>query len=193
MKKICLFSMQTLMVLSLFFAVSCEVTAVIDDGNEVPDGKFKIGQDYQGGVVAYVDATGEHGLIAAPHDLSIGMRWHNGEHLVTEATGTTIGTGKNNTAMIIQMQGNGAYAAKLCADLVIDEYDDWFLPSKDELNELYKNRAKIGGFSYTGIYWSSSEKDNANAWYQSFYYGYDVYNTYYGKQQTYRVRAVRTF
>ena len=35
-------------------------------------------------------------------------------------------------------------------------YDDWFLPSKDELNEMYKNRATIGNLR-EDVYWTSSE------------------------------------
>ena len=47
-------------------------------------------------------------------------------------------------------------------------YNDWYLPSKEELNFLYQNKDKIGGFS-DGWYWSSTESTNGrNAWCQSF-------------------------
>ncbi|MES1198032.1 MAG: hypothetical protein ABUL41_02025, partial [Chitinophagaceae bacterium] len=49
-------------------------------------------------------------------------------------------------------------AARICGDLVLNGYDDWYLPSKDELNQLYINRVAIGGFNDPEQeYWSSSE------------------------------------
>ena len=121
-----------------------------------PEPKLEIGQEYQGGKIAYLDATGKHGLIAAPADQSAGIQWYNGSDIATGATGTAIGTGKNNTTKIVQAQRAGNYAAKLCDDLVLNGYNDWYLPSQDELKELYKNKDLIGGFT-TGWYWSSTE------------------------------------
>ncbi|MCL2097619.1 MAG: Ig-like domain-containing protein [Bacteroidales bacterium] len=149
----------------------------------------QVGQAYQGGIIAYVDETGRHGLIAAPEDQSDGILWWNGSYIETGATATAIGTGKSNTEKIIEKQGAGAYAAQLCDDLVIDDYDDWFLPSQDELNILYVNRIAIGGFM-EAAYWSSSESDNYGAWYQYFANGFQS-NT--RKDSEGRVRAVRAF
>jgi len=146
-----------------------------------------VGDNYQGGIIAYVDNTGEHGIIAAPTDQSTGIPW-NGSYTTT-TTGTSIGDGKSNTTKIVQVQGDGNYAAKICDDLVLNGYDDWFLPSKDELNMLYQNRNMIGGFS-TDYYWSSSEYNYNNAWIQNFDNGFqDAYNKY----TTCSVRAVRSF
>ena len=155
--------------------------------------KLEIGDFYQGGIIAYIDETGQHGLIAAPEDQSpSGIRWDSNSSIGIEtgATGTTIGTGKSNTEKIIEVQGAGAYAAQLCDDLVLNGYSDWFLPSKDELNELYKNRVEIGGFSYTNTYWSSSETGNFGAWAHYFEDGYQ-FNA--SKISTCKVRAVRYF
>ena len=61
------------------------------------------------------------------------------------------------------------------------------MPTKDELNMLYENKEDIGGFA-SDDYWSSTEFDNFNAWFQSFYLGnqfiYTKFNYFY-------VRAVR--
>ena len=156
-----------------------------------------VGTYFQGGIIAYLDNTNQHGIIAAPNDQSYGIQWYNGDYIVTGAIGTAIGTGQTNTTAIVLAQGEGDYAAKLCDDLVLNGYSDWFLPSKDELNMLYKNRNLIGGFDMTsGIYWSSSEDyfNNATilyyAWNQLFYDG-GQYNYY--KGNAYRVRAVRAF
>ncbi|MCF7929354.1 MAG: hypothetical protein K9L68_11400 [Spirochaetales bacterium] len=45
------------------------------------------------------------------------------------------------------------------------EFDDWFLPSKNELNDIYNKLKKnnVGDFD-TAIYWSSAEYDSIYAW-----------------------------
>jgi len=153
---------------------------------------FAVGMPYQGGIIAYVDNSGEHGLIAAPNDQSEGIVWATVKN-VTGAIGTSIGTGQSNTTKIIQALGNGNYAAKLCDNLVLNGYSDWFLPSKDELNEMLKNCHIIGGFNTVNgyYYWSSSELDKDYAWYQGAHY----YNQDYGDKNfyTFIVRAVRAF
>jgi hypothetical protein len=160
--------------------------------------KFAIGENYQGGVIAYIDHTGEHGLIAAKQDQDICLGWSFvGNTPITGATGTAIGTGKSNTTKIVQAQGNSSYAAKLCDDLVLNGYSDWFLPSKDELNLLYINRDVIGGFTNSNVrYWSSTEHDKDRAWYQHFNDGgwQDIYKKVTsGGGMCMCVRAVRYF
>ena len=152
-----------------------------------------MGQPYQGGIIAYIDNSGEHGLIAAPSDQGYEM-WYNVTPIInTYATGTEIGTGQSNTTKIVQAYGAGNYAAKLCDDLVLNGYSDWFLPSKDELNELWKNKDLIGGF-ISSSYWCSSEYDKDHAWWQSF-----INDINPGRQSTVHkvancpVRAVRYF
>jgi hypothetical protein len=76
-------------------------------------------------------------------------------------------------------------AKKACKNLG----DGWRLPSKDELNLLYENKEKIGGFAKR-YYWSSTEYGDNKAWRQSFNSGYT--HEGYGKNFTYFVRAVRT-
>lgn len=87
---------------------------------------------------------------------------------VAGASGTEIGTGATNTEAIAR-QENGAInsAAEYASEYSVNGFSDWFLPSKDELFELYKNRDKIDGFS-TSFYWSSTESSGNNAWLQSF-------------------------
>ena len=157
-----------------------------------PPPVFKIGQSYQGGKIFYIDSSKQHGLISAPSDQTVGftgIQWYNGSFVTIGATGTAIGTGQANTTAIVKAQGPGSYAAKLCDDLVLNGYTDWYLPSKDELNQLFLNQAVVGGFA-SSFYWSSSENDNFNAWYQIFGNGnqYDI-----GKYYTLAVRAVRAF
>jgi hypothetical protein len=81
----------------------------------------------------------------------------------------TIGMGRINTESIVAANGVGRYTAKFVSDLQIGGRDDWFLPSKDELNELYRYKATRGrpGMD-TGPYWTSTESSNRYAWYQMF-------------------------
>jgi hypothetical protein len=67
--------------------------------------------------------------------------------------------------------------------------DGWRLPTRDELNILYENKVKFGGFA-SNNYWSSTEYDNSSAWIQTFFIGIQIYDD---KLGVYYVRAVRTF
>ena len=151
-----------------------------------------IGQSYQGGIIAYIDSTGQHGLIVATADQSEGIQWYNGSYIVTGATGTAIGTGLTNTNAIITAQGSGSYAASIARDYNGGGYTDWFLPSKDELNQLYENKNAIGGFGDDYyIFWSSTEYGSANAWFMYFDNGFFSYD--FDKSFIFFVRAFRAF
>ena len=151
-----------------------------------------IGQSYQGGKIAYIDGTGLHGLIAATSEESTpAAPWiNNGVNTITGATASAIGTGLANTNAIILSQGNtGTYAARICRDYRGGGYTDWFLPSYDELAQLYINRDAIGGFA-NAVYWSSTETTMwAAMWLRFPSYAYN-YNE---KYHAYSVRAVRAF
>ena len=170
-----------------------------------------LGEIFQGGKIAYIDNTGQHGFIIAPDqnwNPSVSVNdpgnqyppgWWNGSYVTTNATGTAIGTGLSNTNLIVSVQGAGSYAAKLCADLVLGGYAHWFLPSRDELQKIGENRVALGEFSECGptsmspcSYWSSSEIDDEVCYAYSFssYGGSSFVN---GKGGWYRVRAIRYF
>jgi hypothetical protein len=130
-----------------------------------------------------------HGLIAAPNDQSTGIQWYNGSLVTTYASATALGAGNANTNTIVSVQGAGSYAAKLCYDLVLNGYSDWYLPSRDELNKLYLIQTPIGGFTAAN-YWSSSELYFNGAWAQAFTTGVQGND---GKNLMRPVRAVRAF
>lgn len=151
----------------------------------------KMGDLIAGGIIFYLDGKGG-GLVAAPHDLDSEVNWGgNGKKIGW--TSNAVGTGAANTVRIVKKLGSGTYAAKLCDDLVLNGYDDWFLPSLDELDLMYENlhRKGLGGF-VSSYYWSSSEVSSFYAWYQDFGdgsqkgFGYGKFNSRY-------VRAVRAF
>ena len=120
--------------------------------------KLTIGQSYQGGIIFYIDASGKHGLIAAPGDQGQAP-WGCPSTVISGADGSIIGTGCQNTIDIMNSCSTAGIAARLCGDLVLGGYSDWYLPSKDELNKLYINRVAIGGFA-NDYYWSSSQNCN---------------------------------
>jgi Protein of unknown function (DUF1566) len=128
-------------------------------------GQYQIGQSYGGGIIFYLDNTQEHGLIAAASNLAT-AEW-GPSNFVTNARGIAIGTGQSNTTTITAAQGTGNYGAKICDELTLNGYSDWFLPSRDELNELYLQKAKVGGFT-NDFYWSSTENDEERVWGQLF-------------------------
>ncbi|NTU52447.1 MAG: DUF1566 domain-containing protein [Chlorobiaceae bacterium] len=89
--------------------------------------------------------------------------------------------------------GNGATwgtAVKLCKSYRAGGFSDWRLPSKEELNRMYLNKAVLGGFIEGHFYWSSTESDKNDAWDQSFRTG--ISNLGYKLDSNY-VRAVRSF
>jgi hypothetical protein len=156
---------------------------------------FYIGQPYGGGKIAYLDATGQHGLIAAAQDITDNINefyiWGCNGTNIPGADGTAIGTGMQNTLDIVAGCGDPACAAQLCYNLVIGEYTDWFLPSVDELLQVYINRDLIGGFvDISQPFTSSSEVDSGNAKFVNFNGGGVVTDQKFFLK---RVRAVRAF
>lgn len=131
-------------------------------------------------------------LEAAPYDQSTGPEWGCNNTLIWGADGTAVGTGEQNTIDIEAGCTTFDTAADVCAILSLGGYNDWFLPSKDELNLMYTNLkvAGVGGFAENS-YWSSSEYYAGYAWGQNFDYGYQGSDDKgsYGL----RVRAVRAF
>ena len=94
-------------------------------------------------------------------------QWGCYEDLLAGADGTAIGTGKQNTADILAGCATPGIAARIADDLVLGGKSDWFLPSKDELNQMNIQKATIGGFT-ADYWWSSSEIYATKSWQQYF-------------------------
>ena len=175
----------------------------------------KIGEKYGGGVVYYVDKTGNHGLIAAPADINTSYTdawegepvtgrycWstnqYESENNIDYAyqyisnTGTAIGQGSANTKKLLAKYPASSYpntAAAIAHTYRGGGFDDWFLPSRDELNQLFLHKAVVGGFTGGG-YWSSTVVDTYFSWFQGFTSGTMID---YVKNETWLVRPVRAF
>jgi len=167
-------------------------------GNEVTFRSLPIlGAYYHEGFIAYIFQPGDpgyvegesHGLIAAARDDGIQASWGYGAGASTKtgATGTALGTGATNTATIVGSPGSH-YAAEVCFNLKIGIYEDWFLPSKDELYKVYLAKDLIGDLN-PGYYWTSTES-GSDVWIQNFSTG--VQSTF-GKGGGFRIRAVSVF
>ena len=128
-------------------------------------------------------------LEAAPANTATTLAWASISFNSTNITGTltAIGTGKENTRLILATDAN-APAAKACKDYSNNGKSDWFLPSKDELNEMYKARSHLGISS--GYFWSSSQYNLNYAWLQDFF---DGFRSDHNKPNDLFVRAIRAF
>ena len=155
-----------------------------------PTGPYMIGEiGPAGGIVFYITNGGLNGLEAAPVDQSDGVPWGcHGTLLFVD--GTAIGDGAQNTADILAGCAEPDIAARVAADYSLNGFNDWFLPSQDELNELYLQRAVVGSFT-TSSYWSSTEGFAVSAWGQNFNDG-SVFNGDKNNMGT-GVRAIRAF
>jgi hypothetical protein len=128
------------------------------------------GKMYAGGLIFFLYPGAESGLVTAP------PLWYGNNNPdpfapfgcflldIPGAGGTAIGTGAQNTIDIEAGCPQGGIGADICANLVLNGFTDWFLPSIGELNEMYLKvgqgasgaNQNIAGFT-DNVYWSSSE------------------------------------
>ena len=108
-----------------------------------------------------------HYLEAAPADMPTTLTWASSSYANTSIadTGTAIGTGRMNTALILATDAD-APAAKACTDYSSGGKTDWFLPSWYELTQLHINGIFIGNLG-SARYWSSSQDSAISAFAQA--------------------------
>ena len=148
-----------------------EVTsaALLNSGSTI-DAKLKIGDTYAGGIIFYLDSSGEHGKVCSKSELGV-YSW--------------------------------AKAKAECENYSEGGYTDWYLPSYDELNQIYLNLQKKAHGSFPKFYppkelqspnWSSSESGSAGPWGTAFSLDFaDGSRKVTDKDNHGRVRAVRAF
>ncbi len=159
-------------------------------GNEISfNSGYTIGTSLGGGIVFYNDGQ-NHGLICAPADQSHAVPW-GCDGTVIGAFSTNLKSGIENTDKIVAGCSSEYFAAKICKDLILKKYSDWYLPSAEELNHLFQNLYKSNLGNFTGnYYWSSSEYGDIQAWLMDFSTGKLHYSS---KSHFISVRAVRSF
>jgi len=164
-----------------------------------PTQPAQIGEYREGGIVFWIDYSGQHGLVCDLQDLPQ-AQWGCFGNAIPGADGQVYGAGIQNTIDILASCYDIGIAAALCASSTAQGYNDWFLPSKYALENLFLERNNIyfslimngGSFFSQQIYLSSTENDHVNAWAKDF----DLSNamTYPIPKSTYlNVRAVRAF
>jgi hypothetical protein len=175
-----------------------------------------IGDYHQGGVVFYLDSSGG-GLtvdivdIPNPNPMvntsldSLLSRWGNYSTHVPGTSSPSIGSGIINSQNFISLYNSGNFAVHQCVNSYNQGFNDWYLPSKNELEEIFTHRVLIdsvalnnGGHLFDDFaplypYWSSTESPSTT----DFRYSYAVYSSNFtvlrGKILEYKVRAVRSF
>ena len=198
--------MKYKLIIALFFLSFSVISSQETNISSISTEKIlKVGDLAEGGIVFYVNETGEHGLVCSLNNLSTSARWfekwtpRRNERLSENFnTSTTILGNKNK-----YKENQSRYSAlKLCSKLNLkmdgENYKDWYLPSIDELNMLYLKKEIIntkalennGNVLENSFYWSSTEKDYTNAWIQNFK---DGKKGHYYKNYLYNVRAIRQF
>lgn len=187
--------------------ISCEeidvtkIQELLDNGTETP---FTIlskgipvdnlyGKIYEGGLIFYLHVDNETGMVASPvgQGRIIWGCWGSYDISDTMANGQNIGDGEENSQIIISHCNEVDIAAKICANLILNEKDDWFLPSKQELNLMYTNLHLKGYGNFEDEnYWTSTNTDMHRAWRQNFNTGEQMKGA---KRNSEEVRAVKSF
>lgn len=138
------------------------------------------GKLYKGGMIFYLDCEAKFGFVASPQDqkynnkyeiawgtgcMNVDLKVPNFNGIDFTSVSALIGSGAKNTADIIKSPCiNKSDAARVCSDEVLNGYNDWFLPSIGELQQMYLNigfgasgkNHNVGGFKKE-LYYSSSE------------------------------------
>ncbi|MBR8535450.1 DUF1566 domain-containing protein [Carboxylicivirga sediminis] len=156
--------------------------------------QLRLGDKYQGGVIFKLDDDGEHGLIASEEDCVNGGDKKFGFSGYGKLYGATSATdGLVNTEAIVKEANYSWVAAAACYNYEHGGYDDWYLPSKSELELLSDNFKIVGGFEFTDEYsrgyWSSTEIDETTAYLVRI----EAMTGKYYKDRVYQVRAIRKF
>lgn len=149
---------------------------------------YTVGQNAGGGIVFYVDCTGQHGLIAATVDQGSAV-WGCSTTLI--GTSFLYGTGAANTAAILAGCATRPNCASLASSYTGGGFTDWYLPSRDEL-QILMNQHAIVGIGTTTTYVASSENsiNNVSAYYWN---GSSVVSSAAVKTYAVQVRAIRSF
>lgn len=199
-----------------FIGTECEsfditkVQALLDGGKtpkELYDGTVPLdslyGKTYEGGLIFYLNTDNGTGMVAATENQGR-AEWgcnktdikslNNVSSVPSDpetVEGARIGDGQANTDAILAECKEEGIIAKLCRDYRGGGHQDWFFPSRAELNLMYTNlhTKGHGGFAATKVYYSSTEWDDNVVWALYFKGGIQ----YEDAKGSLRFRAARAF
>ncbi len=162
MKKL----LYTLLAVTIIFS-ACEKEEDDNSNSGNNNTSLQLGDYHQGGIIFWLNVDASSGYVCDITNLGSNSlnEWGCFEEPVTGAQNTSLGSGIQNTSAIINAEcwsWNGeSTAAQLCENSTAQGYSDWFLPSKEELNQMYARKdiieAANGVTPFTVYYWSSSE------------------------------------
>lgn len=188
--------------------------AMVTTSNNIPITTYTVGQHAQGGVVIWVDDSGQHGIVAAPQDVPLqlypppigthGIPWSKYEPGYSiPAMGSGIYDGEKNTDAIVNKFGWSSTAAFFCRQMNFNRYGGWYLPSLNELKIMYENKHFLteiyDGLKPYNYYWSSTESSANDAKMVNFFDGEVISYPKYAETHEsaidgfLRARAVRRF
>ena len=194
-------AMGTTQLLSVPYALYANTSGSTSNGNGFT---HYIGELYGGGIVVslWKDSSGtEHGLIASLPDLGPTV-WSNVYVTEIGIAAQSGWNGVSNSNAIVSQSGHSVSAAQLCLDYSNDSFDDWYLPSNQELESLWSNLVPLNntlqssaGASIIDLnkYWSSTEMSNSISYYFSLQNGGTTSDYLSTKDISYFVRAYRKF
>jgi hypothetical protein len=164
-----------------------------------PNDPYKIGETGPAGGIVFYDKGSNNGgwryLEAAPYVVEFQSIWGL-RGINIGSLQSVVGSGKRNTGLIIESakrEGIEETAAQQCDTLEINGFDDWFMPSQAELDQMYRNlRQKTLGNFQNNNYWSSTSPSVHSATSQNFKDG-SVSSVGYLRDNVLYVRAIRQF
>jgi hypothetical protein len=133
---------------------------------EIDEDEIKIGCNYQGGIVCYIDDSGKHGFVYTK--IQKEMIWGGEGKIYTSGE---FGKGAENTKKIVDLASWGTEggffiskkvpvqtAARICYELDHNGFRDWYLPSKAEMELFIKNTNLFENRRYPINLWTSTEE-----------------------------------
>lgn len=131
-----------------------------------------VGDQAYGGTVFYVNATEEYALVVRSVDVS-DLPYTNSSLITSITTSEDIATGMANTNLLssVFVDGEAGYEA---VNSTVGGRSDWYVPSKDTMNEMWNSRASSGvSFSANKYYFTSSKStaSSSSVWIISGYNG----------------------
>lgn len=192
-------------ILVFLIAIIIGNSLVATESLNYPD-SVKIGEFRFGGIVFKVDPSGQHGLVCSKSDQAKGIHWNDDKSKITGAKTPDNGVNEKKQSSISPQMTNDNHseiaAIEICRVYSVTEdgvlYNDWYLPSKEELYLIYLNKTIIdssalfnkGSFFSGNNEISPTEYCNSPSWDQVFNYGFQDYEY---KNSLFNVRAIRKF
>ena len=167
-----------------------------------PSPNIQIGDYHEGGIVFYIDESGEHGLVASVSNIGSfkweptswgASSWNNYTYIL--GTEIFFGFGESNTDNIISqlpISNVQQSAAAKANQHQFSGFNDWYLPSKEELELMYYHLNDENTFS-NGEYWTSSQYDINAVWTYMVNLSNNTGGNYKSKGENAIVRPIRSF